>query len=380
MRVLMVNYEFPPVGGGAGRVTWHLCQNLAERQVKVEAIVSIGDYRGNFFLGDAEISSLKINRLSVHHAGIRGMVEFLIQAFFEIRRRMKSRRYDIVHYFFSVPTGLLALVMHRPILYVVSLQGGDVPGYNPGELQVMHGLLAPLNRWIWRKAGMVTVVSDDLGKVASKTLPCLPYRIIYNGVDINLFYPPTKAELDTQSQNGQLELLTVGRLVEWKGIQYLLEALALLSSMQWRLSVAGTGYFEAELHKQAKRLKIQDQVRFLGYLNHDDLPSLYRDSDMFVLPSYGDSFGMVFTEAMACGLPIIAAKSGGVQEFVKDGINGFLVPPKDVPALASAIEHLGKDKTLRRKMGENNIKTVKERFSWDAIADQYLSVYKEILR
>ncbi len=374
MRVLIVNYEFPPVGGGAGRASWHLCQELANTGICVDVVTSHGDRNLYYLMEGAHIHSLKVHRKSVHQTGIRGMSEFLIRAFFLIRRLVRENRYDLIHYFFSIPTGLLSFFVGRSVPFIVSLRGGDVPGYNPGELQAMHRFLAPVNRLIWRKADAVVALSNDLGKFAKQIEPTLKYQVIYNGVDINRFRPLK----NTKTANTRLRILSVGRLLKCKGIQYLLEAFSQLEKDKYRLYIVGTGYFEESLKKKTALLKLQDSVTFLGALEHNELSLIYNQADIFVLPSYGDSFGQVFTEAMACGLPIIAARSGGVQEFVENGVNGFLVPPKDAKSIADAICRLASSPDLQNKMGQNNIQKVKSQFRWDAVAGQYADVYKHI--
>ncbi|QTA85617.1 Glycosyl transferase, family I [Desulfonema magnum] len=375
MRVLIVNYEFPPVGGGAGRASWHLCRELARIGARVDVVTSHGTRNFYYHLEGARIYSLKVRRKSVHETGIRGMAEFLIRAFFLIRRLVRENKYDLIHYFFSIPTGLLSFCVGRSLPFIVSLRGGDVPGYNPGELRTMHRLLTPVNRLIWRRADAVVALSDDLGRFAKQIEPTLNYQVIYNGADTHLFQP---SEIP-RNTGGPVRILTVARLLELKGIQYLLEALSQLPKDQFHLSIAGTGYFETALKRKTALLNLTDSVAFLGPVAHHELPRIYCHADIFVLPSYGDSFGQVFTEAMACGLPIIAARSGGVQEFVENGINGFLVPPKDVKSIADAICRLASSRDLRNKMGQNNIQKIKSQFGWDAVARQYADVCNHIL-
>ena len=376
MRILLVNYEFPPVGGGAGRACWHLCQELAKLGIHVDVVTSQGEKTLEYRLSGAHIYSLPTHRKNTHQTGIQAMFEFLVRAFFVMRKRIRENHYDLVHYFFSIPTGLLSFFVARDIPFMVSLRGGDVPGYNPGELQIMHKFLSPVNRLIWRKARAVVALSQDLGKFARQTEPALRYDVIYNGVDTAIFQPFSKMK---NRDSSPVRLLTVARLLECKGIQYLLEALCKMEKGKFHLSVVGTGYFEKELRKRTASLNLQDSVSFQGAVNHNDLPRIYNHADIFVLPSYGDSFGQVFTEAMACGLPIIAARSGGVQEFVENGVNGFLVPPKNAEPLAEAICKLASAPDLQKTMGRNNIRKVRSRFGWNAIARQYRDVYHQIL-
>lgn len=125
---------------------------------------------------------------------------------------------------------------------------------------------------------------------------------------------------------------------------------------------------------------IYEHVKFAGFVKEELKPLYYKASDIFVLPSTRkhESFGIVNLEAMACGLPIVASKIGGVPDIVKDGENGLLVPPRDSEALADAIIYLLENEDVRRKMSKRGREMVKN-YSWDKIAEQYEEVYEEVL-
>lgn len=377
MRVLIINYEFPPIGGGAGRATWHLCQELAKIGFRVDVVTSQGDTTFKYQLAGARIHSLPTHRKSIHQTGIKGMLEFLIRAFFILRKLLRKNNYALIHYFFSVPTGLLSFLIGHSKPYIVSLRGGDVPGYNPGELQFLHNIIKPINRLIWRKADAVVTLSHDLKQYVHQLEPSLDIDVIFNGVDTNIFRPFKYPEI---RHKPPVKLLCASRLLEWKGIDYLLEAVSLLEGYNIHLTIVGTGYYENKLHNLIVKLKLDDIVTMAGHQAHENLPEIYNNADIFVLPSYGDSFGQVFTEAMACGLPIVAARSGGVQEFVIDGTNGFLVEPKNSISLAAVLKQLISAPNLRQRMGERNAQKMQTEFSWHNIAHQYITIYERCLR
>jgi glycogen(starch) synthase len=168
-------------------------------------------------------------------------------------------------------------------------------------------------------------------------------------------------------------------LLERKGIHHLLEALAKPQPLNVKLIIAGTGSFEPELRALAVELGLSDRVEFLGFVRRDQLPDVYRMGDMFVLPSQTESFGLVFAEAMACGLPIIATRVGGIPDLVRDGTDGLLTDPADVPALRSSIETLLGDAELRRQFGRSARERVERDYSWRSVAEQYLATYQACL-
>lgn len=376
MKTLMINYEFPPVGGGAGRATWYLCQHLSKMGVKVDVLTSIGKTNGKFALGQVNVFAIPITRRSVHETGLRGIIEFLLRGSVKAWHLTRTNNYDLIHYFFSVPTGLLSFFVGRSIPYIVSLRGGDVPGYCSCEFQIVQRLLKPLNQLIWRRATAAVALSNDLGETSGRLERKIEFDVIYNGVDINIFRP-----LKVERREGEkpVQLLCVARLTEWKGIQYLLKAVDQLRHENIHLTIIGTGYYEQTLRRLSSKLDLEDIVTFEGSQPYRGLADIYNKGDIFVLPSYGDSFGQVYTEAMACGLPIVAARFGGVQEFVENGVNGFLVTARSADALADSLQRLINDSSLRRCMGQRNVDKVRAEFSWESKAAQYLRVYERCL-
>lgn len=163
-------------------------------------------------------------------------------------------------------------------------------------------------------------------------------------------------------------LTYVGRLLEKKGLRELVAAAATVSDSRTDIGfvVAGSGPLEDNLRSECRRLGL-DNIYFPGFVSRSDLPALYGASDAFVFPSHGDPWGVVVNEAMACGLPVITTSGvGAAYDLVVDGINGAVVPPKDVGALADAIERvLASD---RAEMGQNSMEIIDE-WTHDAAAE-----------
>ncbi|MDQ3224236.1 MAG: glycosyltransferase family 4 protein, partial [Gemmatimonadota bacterium] len=170
MRILILNYEYPPIGGGAAVATAALAHGMVERGVTVDVVTAGAGRRATRLpaesLGERGLTvyRVKSRRTGVHEAGMGDAASYLIAALPLIRRLMRRHRYDVVHVFFSLPTGaLLPLLDLRGIPVVVSLRGSDVPGYDPHNrpLQLAHRLLTPLTRWIWRRADRVVAVCES---------------------------------------------------------------------------------------------------------------------------------------------------------------------------------------------------------------------------
>lgn len=173
----------------------------------------------------------------------------------------------------------------------------------------------------------------------------------------------------------------VGRLHPQKGITTLLEACQLVARdtpcLRWRLQLAGTGPLENELKALAGKLAIEQQVSFLGHV--DDVNELLEQSDVFVLPSLAEGMSNALLEAMAHGLPCVVTDIAGNNEMIVHDDNGWLVPPEDSHALATAIYSLAIDQELRQRLGRAAASTVATKYSLDHVAEQYLTLYAGLL-
>jgi D-inositol-3-phosphate glycosyltransferase len=230
----------------------------------------------------------------------------------------------------------------------------------------------------------------------------IPIAVSYNGFDETIFQPlPAAPSLRARlAPDGAPLLLYVGRLVTFKGLDHLLDALALLNRgmgvVRWelgnghqlpssiphlpRLLLAGDGPHRPSLERRARELGIADRVHFLGPLANADLPRYHAVSDAFVIPSTDhETFCIAACEAMACARPVIAARTGGLPEVVRDDETGYLVPPGDAPALAERIGALLDDAALRARLGANGRAWTLEMFTWDKVVERVVGEYERAL-
>jgi glycosyltransferase involved in cell wall biosynthesis len=185
-------------------------------------------------------------------------------------------------------------------------------------------------------------------------------RVVHMGVDTGRYTP---GEGSGRSGSG-VRVLCVARLVRHKGHATLLRALAALAGdgLQLEATLVGDGPERGELERLAAELGIGGQVRFAGPMGQDELPAVYRDHDVFCLPTLSEAVGVVNMEAMACGLPVVSSELMGVPELIEDGANGLLVTPGREGELAAALRRLAEDPRMRARMGEAGRVTVEERF------------------
>ncbi|HXW13031.1 MAG TPA: glycosyltransferase family 4 protein [Terriglobia bacterium] len=203
-----------------------------------------------------------------------------------------------------------------------------------------------------------------------------PARVIYAGLPMPCHHAPAQRS----RVPSEIALGTAGRLVELKGIEYLLRAAATLRSEfpTLRVEIAGSGPQREKLEGAVVRTGLEGRVKFLGWV--DDLPSLLSRWDVFVLPSLEEGFPIAALDAMAAGLPVVATAVGGVPELIEDGKTGYLVPPRDTEALASRLRFLICNPELCTSMGTAGYARVRDRFTASQMTASFCRLYDELLK
>jgi glycosyltransferase involved in cell wall biosynthesis len=360
----MLNYEFPPIGGGAANANQYLLEEFAAYDnLTIDLITSSPDeHRTTEFADNVAIHKLDVSKEGIHYWKQTEILRYSAQAFKLARRLHDKNNYDLVHAWFGVPSGVLARFIDAP--YLVALRGSDVPGYNE-RFSTQYVVLRPLIRHVWRRAGAVVANSDGLRDLALETAdPGID--VIPNGVAVSEFDPQ-------HERDGPLSVLCVARLVERKGIKYLIDAIA--DTPETELTIVGEGDQEAALKQQVSEQGVSDRVEFAGYVPHENIHSYYETADLFVLPSFNEGMSNTVLEAMAAGLPIVTTDTGGTAELL-DG-NGVIIEKRDSASIAEMLVRYRDDEDRRRQHGQRS-RGLAEAMSWEAVAEQYYSVYEEI--
>ncbi|HEC90182.1 MAG TPA: colanic acid biosynthesis glycosyltransferase WcaL, partial [Alphaproteobacteria bacterium] len=211
-------------------------------------------------------------------------------------------------------------------------------------------------------------------------------ELAYHGLDFNRFEKPAINEApqrDGSDQAAPVRILAVGRAVEKKGFDILLDALSLLpEDLHWRFCHVGAGPLLGELKAQAQALGISGMITWAGPMAQDAVLGHYRTTDLFVLPCRiarnGDRDGLpnVLMEAQSQGLACISTNVSGVPELIEHGANGLLVTPGDAPALAAALGRAIGDVKLRRRLGEEGNRRVRERFGYEPGIDKLCARFR----
>lgn len=390
MRILFFNYEYPPLGGGAGNATQYLMREFEGREdLEIDVLTSSSDnsFRVEKLNGNVSLYKLAIGdkRGNLKHQSQKDLLTYTWKAFWFARRLMREKKYDLSHAFFTVPCGALSwwFRLTRGLPYIVSLRGSDVPGYNE-TYETIYAVLKPFFRSIWKGAAHVVSNSEGLKELALKTRTQQKIDVIYNGVDIKTFTPGkilTAVSTSVSIKNERVTLFCASRLMKRKGFRYVVEAFSMLAEKypELRLVIAGgDGDASDDLRAQVKALNLGERITFSGEYTREDLVKLQYRSDIFLLPSFNEGMSNSLLEAMAGGLPVLMTPTGGAEELIQNGENGYIVKFGDARDIAEKVEKLLQDPKLREKMGKKSREKA-ESMSWEKVADEYHEMYKDIL-
>ncbi len=372
MRILMLNYEYPPLGGGGSNACKYILREFAKKNLEIDLVTSSPS---NIFetekIGDTvSIYKLPVNKKDIHFWTQREIITYSLKAHEFIKNLMKEKEYDVCHAFFGIPCGAIAYLFRLEMPYIVSLRGSDVPGFN-NRFGFQYIFLKPIIKKVWKKAGAVVALSVGMKELALKISPDQEISIIYNGIDISEF----KSDLNKANGGNELRIVCVSRLIERKGIKYLIEAIRKLKDKKIKLLLVGEGIQEGELKKLVEDSGISNMVEFKGYIAHDSINDIYKNSDVFVLPSLNEGMSNALLEAMASGLPVIVTDTGGTAELV-DG-NGFIIQKASADSIVEALENFIQDRNLMLKMGKKSGE-IAQGLSWTNVANRYYSKYEEL--
>jgi glycosyltransferase involved in cell wall biosynthesis len=291
-------------------------------------------------------------------------------------------RFDIVHVHWPVPHALFgwaarAAAPRRPkiIAHFYSIEVRWVRH----SLRILTGFLRRAITSADRVVAISASTANEIRAVASSPVEVIPYAV-------DLPHPSRLAALPGAPGTRPLTLLYVGRLVERKGVRYLIEALpALPAALRARVVIIGDGPERDALQSTATTLGVADRVSFRGWVTPEELDRAYTEATIFALPAVVDArgdtegLGMVLLEAMTYGLPVISTPLGGITDIVEDHRTGLLVPPNDAGAVAAAITSLAQDPALASRLAAAGQEHARVHFSWESVLAAWRALYAGVL-
>jgi glycosyltransferase involved in cell wall biosynthesis len=376
MRLLMLNNEFPPLGGGTGTVNRAVLLCLAQvPDLEIDLITSaLGkQFKAEPFAEHICIFKVPVNNRNLHHSSNRELLTYAARGLPFALKRHRTRPYDFCFAWSAVPAGGVALALRRlgGLRYLVRVCGPDIPGFEQ-RYGPLYPILKPTVKAVWRGAEVVVAKCEGEADMIRRIDSRVKVTLVPNGVDLAAF---TAAPI---GDGGPLRLLCVARLIERKGQHHLIEAVKRLTDdgLDVRLDLIGTGDALEADRSQAQQLGVSDRVNFAGYVPREDIATRYAAAHVFVLPSYNEGMSVATLEAMAAGLPVIVTRTGGTAELVEEGVNGLTFEWADVGTLTAHLKRLAHDRSLARTMGAASRQRA-ALFSWEAAAHTYLKLLQD---
>lgn len=379
MNLLLINNEFPPIGGGGSTVTKYALRYLVATGHTVTLITSA--YRGlpaREIIDGATVIRIPTIRRYKDYCSMWELVLFGLSALWHVSLFVARHKVDFIQAYFAVPAGWVAWIINlfTGIPYGIYFGGSDVPGSNPSRYKMIYPILTPLLKIIWRRAAFRTVCSQELVRLGTLADPTVDFVCIPNGVETARFKPTGRP------QNQKIKILFIGRLIYRKGFQRVVQALPLVrqeTSKPFEVEVVGTGAARAMLGEMADFLGVTDLIRYVGIVPYNELEKSYQGADVFVLTSLSEGMPSVILEAMGCGLPIVASNVGGNNEIVEDGKSGYLIEGDNTEMLAKRLAALINDDGLRQAMGARS-RELSLQYDWDNIMGKYEELYRKHAR
>lgn len=364
MRILHIGKFYPPHRGGMESHLQDLAVRLA-RSEEVQVLVSSSDHHSYTEFRDNVLVARAMTACILSSAPICPTMPL----------HMLGKSWDVVHLHLPNPTACAAYLSAKPVGKLVVTYHSDIVR----QQGVLRRLADQVQDSILRRADIIIVSSRNY---INSSEPLALYRdkcrIVPLGIDIECFGCPSREEIGAiRQQFGSKVVLGVGRLVYYKGFEYLIRAMSHIPEAT--LLIAGTGPLDSQLRSLVEELSLTNRVVFLGDVN--PLKAFYYAADVFVLAATerSEAYGIVQLEAMAAGTPVINTNiDSGVPSLSLDRLTGFTVPPRDEIALARAISKLLQNPGLRESYGKAARKRVEERFTSSQMVQKHLEIYREI--
>lgn len=367
MNILVISHEYPPIGGGGANACYYLSREYVKLGHDVTVVTS--SYKDLPDKEDREgvhIIRVKAKRTKEDKSTFMEMFSYLKSAYFYADKLCRNTKFDICQVYFGIPSGPIGFHLKKKykIPYIVRFGGGDIPGAQK-RFSAIYKILDPVIRQIWKNADALIANSEGLRDRARAYTDKYRIDIISNGVDSSFF---TRKETDRRRDTK--EILFVSRLIEGKGLQYIIPKMReVYEKADAHLTIVGDGPYRGELEAITAKYDVAEHVTFVGRRVGVELYNYYNQADIFILPSLSEGMPNVVLEAMSMGLPIVMTPCGGSKELIDN--NGIV---SSIDDFVSNMINLLCDSKLCEQYSENSVKRVKELFSWSQKAKDYLEL------
>ncbi|MBX8944036.1 MULTISPECIES: N-acetyl-alpha-D-glucosaminyl L-malate synthase BshA [Lysinibacillus] len=373
MKKLKIGITCYPTVGGSGVIATELGKMLAERGHEIHFITSSVPFRLNkiyptVFFHEVEVNNYSVFQYSPYDIALASKMADVI----------KDEELDVLHVHYAIPHAVCAVLARemsgRDIGIVTTLHGTDI------SVLGQDSTLSQAIKYGIDKSDIVTTVSQALKEQTYELIDTVkPIETIYNFVDEREYFPRNLGNLKEQFgiQEDEKVLIHVSNFRKIKNLPHIVDAfMKIRANMKAKLLLVGDGPEKHRVMDQVKGSPYMKDVLFLG--KQENLAELYAISDLKLLLSQQESFGLVLLEAMACGVPCIGTNVGGIPEVIEHGVDGYIVELGDTEAVAAYATHLLQDEEQLLRFREAAIRAVSEKFHSSKIVEQYENLYEKV--
>ncbi|HSI14685.1 MAG TPA: glycosyltransferase family 4 protein [Chthoniobacter sp.] len=370
MRILVLCYEYPPLGGGGGRVAQSIARQMAARghEVRVQTAAlgcrSAVEQDEGVAVYRTASGRRKADTCSVPEMGL-----YCATSFFPTLRHIREWKPDVIHAHFAVPTGALAWAASRltGVPYVLTAHLGDVPGGVPDQTDKLFRLIGPVANRIWSDAAGATAVSTFVQELAERAYH-RPVTRILNGIDLRERPAPPG------TLRSMRHLVFVGRFNPQKNLPILINAFARLNASNWRATIIGDGPDRETVEGLIEKHRLGDWIALTGWLPASQVAAVLDDADILCMPSASEGMPVAAVEALKHGLAIVASDIPGVRDVVEHGVNGYRLRLDD--SYAHKLSWLLESDETLQAMKHASWEKARD-FEITAVADQYEAVLRD---
>lgn len=375
MRILVLNHEFPPIGGGGGRAAEHICRTLASRGYQIEVLTSYlkgltpAEERDGY-----HITRVPCWRTQPFKASFISMGLYVFAGFLAGRQLIRASRPDLIHVHFAVPAGALAWALSKiyRIPYVLTAHLGDVPGGTPEKTGGWFRFVFPFTRPIWRSASAIVAVSEFTRGLALKHYS-EEIQVIPNGVDLDSPDP------DCIDVNTLPRIVFAGRFMEQKAPVQIVRVLREIKDLPWECIMIGDGPLLGDVKNEIDASGLTDRFQLPGWIEPERVLEIFEKSDILFMPSLSEGLPVVGVQALSKGLAIVASRIGGFLDLVDEGKNGYMVDVGETGGFVARLKELLMDHQKLLSFRRCSLEKAKE-FDINRVADGYEKLFAEILK
>ena len=373
MKILILTHEFPPVGGGGGRVAQDVACGLAARGFEIRVLTAhLAGLPREEMRDGVRIQRVGAMRREAFRASFAEMAKYNCAAVWAGLKLIRKWQPDVIHAHFAVPAGAAALVLSKltGVPYMLTTHLGDVPGAVPEKTDDWFKWIYPLTPPIWRNARQVVASSSFTRQLALQHYP-VEISVIPSAVDLSAL--PTHQPTDDAPR-----IIFAARFVEQKNPEHLVQALAALQTLPWNCTMIGDGPLLEPVRKTVFACGLEERFSFPGWVKPEELLNIFANSDILVMPSRAEGLSVVGVQSLGMGLALVLSDVGGNSDLVQNGENGFLFPSGDLDALTSALKTLLSSRAMLQSAQAKSRERARA-FDLPIVIGQYEALFNQLL-